>query len=270
MKLFILPFDHRSSFLKLSKNKKEIEELKQIIFNGFLDIFKNYKNKKELGILVDETYGKKIIEQAKKNKIKLCVPIEKSGKEIFECGYKDLNKIKEINPEYIKVLVRYNPINIKENKLQLKRLEKINQFCKENKYKILFELLVPPTKEDLKLTDDYDKKIRLDRTIQAIQEIQEKINVNIWKIEGFSKKGLEEITKITNKKIIILGRGEDKQKVKKWLNNAKEFEQIIGFAIGRTIFQEELKDYLKNKISKEKAEENISKNFLYFINLWNK
>jgi len=270
MKLFILPFDHRSSFLKITKKKKEIEKLKQIIFNGFLKTYTTYSRKKELGILVDEKYGKEIIENAKKNKITLCLPVEKSGKTIFQSNYRDLNKIKKINPNYIKILVRYNPINIRENKIQIKRLEKINQFCKENKFKIIFELLVPPTKEDLELTNNYDKSLRLDRTLQAIQEIQEKINVYIWKLEGFSKKGLEEITKITNKKIIILGRGENKQKVKKWILDAKEFEQIIGFAIGRTLFKQELEKYLNKKISKEKAEENISKNFSYFINLWNK
>jgi myo-inositol catabolism protein IolC len=270
MKLFILPFDHRSSFFKIAKNKKEIEEAKQIIFNAFLKIYENYSPKKELGILVDEKYGKKIIKQANDKKIITCVPVERSGLEVFQSGYKDLNKIKELSPSYIKVLVRYNPFNIKENKLQLKRLEKVSEFCKENKYKIIFELLVPPTKEDLKLSTDYDKHIRLDRTLQAIQEIQEKVDVHIWKIEGFSKKGLEAITNITNKKIIILGRGENKQKVKTWINNAKEFNQIIGFAIGRTLFQNELEKYLENKISKEKAEKNIANNFLYFINLWNK
>jgi len=265
MKLFILPFDHRSSFLKILEkpNKKKVQALKQTIFEGFLDIYNNYKNKKELGILVDEKYGSEIIKYAKEKGITLCLPIEKSGKNILELEYKDLNEINKINPDYIKVLIRYNPINLKINEKQITVLKKVNEFCLDNNYKLILELLVPPSKEDLKITKNYDKYLRLDRTLQSIEELQEFAKVDIWKLEGFNRKGWNEINKIlaNDAKIIFLGRGESKQKVKKWLIEAKNEKNIIGFAIGRTVFMEALK--------KEKASERIAKNFKYFIDLWN-
>jgi 5-dehydro-2-deoxygluconokinase len=89
-------------------------------------------------------------------------------------------------------------------------------------------------------------------------------------LEGFSKKQWEGVIKSTNKgsKIVFLGRGEDKSKVSKWMKDASQHEEIIGFAIGRTIFLEPLKDYQKKKIAKEIAIKKISDNFNYFINLW--
>ncbi|MDD3919014.1 MAG: DUF2090 domain-containing protein [Candidatus Pacebacteria bacterium] len=274
MKLFILPFDHRSSFLKILEkpNKKTVEELKNIIFTGFLKVYETYKTKKDLAILVDEKYGSKIIKFAKENKIQLCLPIEKSGKEILELEYKDLKEIKKIDPDYIKVLIRYNPLNIEINEKQDIVLKKINTFCEKNNYKLILELLVPPTEDDLKLTTNYDKYLRLNRTCQAIQEIQETIKVDIWKLEGFNEKGWKEINKIIKNKsqIIFLGRGESKEKVRKWLMESKKIKNIIGFAIGRTIFIDPIKEYAEKKIDENKASDEVAKRFKYYIDLFNK
>jgi len=270
MKLYILPFDHRASFLKILKKPNKVKEAKQIIFNGFLKVYDDYKNKKDLAILVDQKYGNEIINFAKEKNITICLPIERSGKDILELEYKDLNEVKKIDPDYIKLLIRYNPINIKINEKQISVLKKVNDFCLKNNYKIILELLVPPTKDDLLLTKNYDKYLRLDRTCQAINEIQEHIKVDIWKLEGFTKRGFSEIVKITDSKIIFLGRGESKQKVKKWLMESKDIESIIGFAIGRTIFLETIKKYSEGLIDKEKASQEIASNFKYFIDLANK
>ena len=71
--------------------------------------------------------------------------------------------------------------------------------------------MVPPAKDDLLLTKNYDKYLRLDRTCQAINEIQEHIKVDIWKLEGFTKGALVKLLKSLFK-IIFLGRGESKAK----------------------------------------------------------
>jgi myo-inositol catabolism protein IolC len=214
--------------------------------------------------------GDEIIKIAKEKNITFCLPIEKSGQEILKLAYKDLNEINKIRPDYIKLLIRYNPLNIEVNKKQISVLKKVNDFCLKNNYKILLELLVPQAKEDLLLEKDFDKHIRLDRTCQAINEIQEYIKVHIWKLEGFTKKGWYEISKLTDSKIIFLGRGESKAIVKKWLLNSKNIENIIGFAIGRTIFLESLEKYSKNLITKEQAIQEIENNYKYFINLADK
>ena len=71
----------------------------------------------------------------------------------------------------------------------------------------------------------------------------------------------------TNKgsKIVLLGRGEDKSKVSKWMRDASGYKEIIGFAIGRTIFLEPLKEYQNNKATKE---ETIKKISVTTNNLW--
>ena len=257
---FILPFDHRTSFVKdilgLEKtspqNEEKIKELKKIIFQGFLLSLKG-KNKKSFGILVDEKYGKNILEEAKKRKIIIALPVEKSGTQELklEYGSKFKEHINKFRPDYIKILVRYNPKD--KNKKSI--LKKINEFAQKENYKILLELLAPPSKR-----------------VETIKEIAKIIKVDVWKLEGTTDKKLwSKIIKAINEKsqIIVLGRGENKAVVEKWLKTAKYFPEIIGFAIGRTIFKKPLIEYVKRKKSKEETADQIADNFNYFLNLWN-
>jgi myo-inositol catabolism protein IolC len=114
------------------------------------------------------------------------------------------------------------------------------------------------------------KEIPESESIFLKKEVKEKVKVSVWKLEGFSKKQWENVIKSTNKgsKIVLLGRGEDKSKVSKWMRDASGYKEIIGFAIGRTIFLEPLKEYQNNKSTKEETIKKISDNFNYFINLW--
>jgi 5-dehydro-2-deoxygluconokinase len=267
--LIILPFDHRSSFLKdITPQKEKVKEMKEMIFDAFL---LSARNKKDFAILVDEELGENVLLRAKKEKIRICLPVEKSGQKELELDFgKDFKKhIKKFDPDYVKILIRYNPLNKEINKKQLEVLSLIDDFCRKNKYKVLLELLVLPTKEEASI-DNYDKLLRHKKTIEAINEIKSKIKVSVWKLEGFSKKQWEGVIKSTNSgsKIVFLGRGEDKTKVSKWMKDASQYEEIIGFAIGRTIFLEPLKEYQNKKIAKEDAIKKISDNFNYFINLW--
>lgn len=278
--LFILPFDHRTSFLRdvlnvagkpNKKQKERIKELKSVIFEAFVSAVKKERNRKSFGILVDEEYGEEILKKAEKENFTVCLPVEKSGKEELSLQYgKNFKKhVDKFKPDFVKVLIRYNPLNKKINERQRKVLKKINVLSK--RYKIILELLVPPAGQEKNLKN-YDKDVRMERTVETIKEIKEVIRVDVWKLEGFEKNQWKKVIGAVPKrsKIIFLGRGQDKKKVIKWLKAAAPHEEIIGFAIGRTTFLEALKKYDKNEISKKKAVETISSNYKNFINLWKK
>lgn len=283
-KLYILPFDHRSSFfknimgVKNTPSKKDINQanqLKEIIFDGFLLALQGFKNKNDFAILVDEKTGQSILDKAKKEKIKICLPVEKSGSLFdFEYGNKFGEHIKKINPDFVKALIRYNPDNVEINKKQLAKLKQLAQFCEKEKYPLLIELLVPPNDSDLKKhgIKNYDQKIRPAKTILAINEIEVVAQPSIWKLEGFNAEGWKKIIKhIDNKaEIIVLGRGEEDKQVRKWLKDASAFKEIIGFAVGRTVFAEAIKSYLLGEISQHEAALWIAIKFSFFASLWQK
>jgi len=262
--LIILPFDHRSSFVRdilnvekpSKKDEEKIKELKKIIFEGFMAFALNQKNK-PLGILVDEMYGEEIIKEAKEKNIITSIPVERSGTKDFEFEFDNFEEhIKKFNPDYVKVLFKYS--SDKNNINSFKKLYQLGQFCEKNNYKLIFELLIP------------SKEKRLEETLKAVKELKNFIKVDIWKMEGYSEQEWREIIKLLNEKeqIIVLGRGEDKQKVENWLKEASKIDKIIGFAVGRTIFLETLKEYYQNKLSREQAIEKIKTNFEYFVNFW--
>ncbi|HDQ88769.1 MAG TPA: DUF2090 domain-containing protein [candidate division WWE3 bacterium] len=281
MNLLILPFDHRSSFSKNilgiegvpnPSQTEEIKRLKNLVFKGFLKVRENAENPEELGILVDEMYGLEILQEANKLGVVTSVGVEKSGLDIFdfEYGKKFGKHIDAIEPTYVKVLVRYNPENKKANKKQLERLKKLSDFCLKNNRKLLFELLVPPTEKDKNSEQDFEAVIRPEKTAEAIVEISEKVKANLWKLEGFSSEGWQQVLQVIPKdeKVIVLGRGEDAEKVKFWLQEGAKFDQIIGFAVGRTIFMEPLLGHLKNGVSEEDTINKIADNYKVFVDLW--
>lgn len=281
MNLLILPFDHRSSFsskiLKISGEPNEeqvqqIKDLKNTIFEAFLNIREKDENPEDLGILVDEEYGKEILKKANDRGITTSVGVEKSGQKVlkFEYGNKFNKHIEQINPNYVKVLIRYHPENQRGNKKQLSRLKKLSDYCKKTNRNLLLELLVPPSEKE-KEEETFDTNIRPEKTAKAIKEIINKeIEVDIWKLEGFTYEGWEKVLQNLpeNSKIVVLGRGEDEEKVEFWLKEAAKFDQIIGFAIGRTIFMKPLLSLLDEKISKEEAKRQIGLNYKKFIDIW--
>ena len=80
------------------------------------------------------------------------MPVEKSGQNEFDFDYGDDfgAHIEKFDPDFSKVLVRYNPDDDAEmNERQLGRLKRLADWLHAHDRKFLFELLVPATDEQL-------------------------------------------------------------------------------------------------------------------------
>jgi len=274
-KIFMLPFDHRHSFVesfgfkeKLDKKQFEtIKQYKQIIYNGFLLVRKGIKDKSNLCILVDDYFGSEILKSARINKIPFAISTEKSGKKYFdfEYGKNFAQFLEKANPNFVKALVRYDPKDRRNCLTSLKKLKQLNDFCRREKRVFLIELLTPESKNKSFIT------------ARSIFEFQEHgIDPDIWKIEAYDKKSdwqivIKQIKNSGHRKfvaIIMLGRGEDTNQVKKWINTASKIKDINGFAIGRTVFLDALLSFHKKEISEIEATKIIAKRYSEFIKLW--
>ncbi len=291
-KLYILPFDHRGSFIKMfglaqdnltNADVKKLSDYKHIVYEGFLEAFKMGVPKAYAALLVDEQFGSAIQLEAKKKGITRLLPVEISGQDEFDFEYgKNFEKhIKKFSPEYVKVLVRYNPGGDKEmNERQLKRLKVMSDFCHKNNYQYLFELLVPTTPEQLAESggseEIYDTTMRPNLMKRAMEELQRGgVEPDVWKIEGLEDpQDMFEVAKQGRSQgrghvgIVVLGRGESDEKVKKWLSAAAGVPGVIGFAVGRTVWKEALLEHLAGKISRKEAAEIIAKNFKGYADLF--
>src|SRR5688572_13470941 len=119
-KLYILAFDHRGSFQKAVVGKSsgltqedtdKIKDAKSVIFDGMVIAAEAGELSQHMGVLVDEQYGGDIPAMARKHGLKLAMPVEKSGQDMFDFEYGDDfgAHIEQFDPDFSKVLVRYNP-----------------------------------------------------------------------------------------------------------------------------------------------------------------
>ena len=69
---------------------------------------------------------------------------------------------------------------------------------------------------------------------------------------------------------IILGRGEDDQKVHEWLTTAARVPGFIGFAVGRTVFWEPLVGWRDKKNTREEAVTEIARRYRKFVDIFEK
>lgn len=284
--LFLLPFDHRSTFVRDllgisgrpgNRDRDRVLELKHIIFEGFLLAREGDRRPDDLGILVDEEYGSDVIRSARDRGIPFAVPVEKSGQPIFdfEYGQQFGDHILRLRPTYVKALVRYNPANIADNALQRERLSLLSAFCRKEAFPLLFELLVPPTPDDTAKAGSvlaYDRDFRWELTVRAIREIRKDVDVDVWKIEGMPDGHWTDVIREIgpDSRIIVLGRGQDEQAVIAWLNAAVTHQEIVGFAIGRTVFMDALKRFIGNQIPRRQASEEIAGKYSSYVSYWRK
>lgn len=261
---------------------KMISSYKTLIYEGFTKALAKGLPKAKMSVLVDEQFGAEVIEKARKDGVTLCICVEKSGQDEFDFEYTDWQQhIDAVNPQIIKVLVRYNPEGEKAgNVRQTTRLAELSRFLEKTNRKFMFELLVPATAGQLeKCNGDkkmYDVEVRPRLMIQAIHEIQKAgIEADIWKLEGLDRTvDFEAVCKAATDGgreqvgCIVLGRGENEQKVREWLKVGANVKGVIGFAVGRTVFWEPLKAFRENRMTRDQAAEKIAETYASLCNLW--
>src|SRR3954462_11805900 len=286
-KLFVLAFDHRGSFQKKmfgiegdpsEEQTQTISDAKRLIYEGLIKATDQGAPAEAIGCLVDEQFGGSFAPEAKERGFKLAMPVEKSGQDEFDFQYGDQfgDHIEKFDPDFSKVLVRYNPDGDREmNERQTARLKRLSDWLHEHDRKFLFELLVPATDEQLEQaggdTDRYDAELRPELMRRAIEEIQDHgIEVDIWKIEGVDEQSDAEMLAQQTRKgegregvvCVLLGRGASDEKVDQWLRAASPVEGFVGFAIGRSIWWDALKGFLDGSLEREAAAEKIADNYL--------
>jgi myo-inositol catabolism protein IolC len=292
-KLYILAFDHRGSFQKqmfgipgdpTPEETETIADAKRLIFEGMLQAVGSGADPHATGVLVDEQFGSDIPARAREAGLRLAMPVEKSGQPEFDFQYGDDfgAHIESFDPDFSKVLVRYNPDDDPElNERQLERLKRLADWLHSHARKFLFELLVPATAQQKESvggdSDRYDTELRPELMRRAIEAIQNYgVEVDIWKIEGVDEQSEAAMLALQARtgpgreqvKCVLLGRGASTAKVEEWLGAAAPVTGFIGFAIGRSIWWDALKGFLDKSLDRGTAASQIADNYLHFVKIY--
>jgi 5-dehydro-2-deoxygluconokinase len=291
-KLYILAFDHRGSFQKKmfgiegdpsAEQTETIADAKRLIFEGMVDAVEHGAEPEATGVLVDEQFGSDIPQRARALGLKLAMPVERSGQDTFDFEYGEAfgEHIERFDPDFSKVLVRYNPEGDADaNATQVGKLKRLSDWLHERDRKFLFELLVPAEPAQLESVggdvDVYESELRPQLMRQSMAEIQDAgVEPDIWKIEGVETQ--DDCAMLVRQArtggrdgvvCVLLGRGADDAKVDHWLRQAAPVEGFVGFAIGRSIWWDALKSFLGGELPREDAARRVAENYLRFIEVY--
>ncbi len=289
--LLVLAFDHRKSIRGLfgiegpptPGQAERISAAKLIILDGLLAAHGRMDRSGTPGLLVDEEFGSEVIARATGQGVVTAVACERSGQAEFQFEYGDdfASHLERVRPDFAKALVRFNVGGDRElNLRQIERLKVLAGWLADHRPKLLFELLVPPTEAQLKELgndrDRFDAELRPELVCDAITELQDAgIEPAVWKIEGLEDRAdCERVAAACRRdgrddaRCLILGRGADFAKVEHWLEVAAPVEGFDGFAIGRSIWWNEIDDFLGGRADRGETVDRIAANYLHFVDVY--
>jgi myo-inositol catabolism protein IolC len=209
-------------------------------------------------LLIDHEYGGQFVPEVQAHGIGVAMPVEESGQAelSFLCGGHPERIITACRPDYVKVLIRYNPGgDAAMNARQRGRLRELSGWLAGRPQQLMLELLVPP--EDAQLAavghdrGRFDRQTRAELTVTAIGQIAgDGIRPALWKIEG--PESAQDAARIAeavrsadpDAGCLVLGRGADAAAVRRWLAIAAATDGFTGFAVGRTIWWDALRAFV--------------------------
>ena len=290
--LYILPFDHRSSFEKAlfgwsgalaPEQTARIAATKRVIYDGFRQALGSEIDVADAGILVDEQFGAAILRDARAAGFITCMPAEKSGESEFqfEFGERFAQHIEAFQPTFVKVLVRYNvEDDPARNRRQAARLKTLSDYVHAHGRRLMFELLVPMTHEQSDRLDGdahlFDHDLRPSLMMAAIKELQDAgVEPDVWKVEGLETaddcaKVVETARRDGRGRVgcIVLGRGSSADRIVSWLRNAAAVPGFVGFAVGRTTFWDAVVALRDGRMSQEQAAQAIADRYREWIRIF--
>ena len=285
--LFILAMDQRDSFQRTlfgvtgtptADQLASMRAAKWLIFAAAQRVAGSQPEGSRLGILVDEQLGADVARGARTAGFELAMPVEVSGAERLEFEYGDDfgAHIEAFDPDWVKVLVRFNPADPAElQQAQIAKLKQLHDWVASNRRRWLLELLVPATRKQLAKYEDqalYDEHARPGLTAEVITSLTGAgVYPSIWKLEGYdTTEGAQLVLDAVKSRdpvseCVVLGRNAPQRQLDHWLDIAAPLEGFVGFAIGRSNWNQPLADYLAGRQDQASTERRIAENYSHYI-----
>ncbi|MES2171627.1 MAG: DUF2090 domain-containing protein [Actinomycetota bacterium] len=289
--LFLLAMDHRDSLERdvyglrsepTAADIARIEHGKLLVYRGLEAAIDAGACAKSAGVLVDEFFGAEVARLARARGVDLAMPVERSGQKLLVLEYGDdwLEHVADFDPDQVKVLVRDNPDDDPAARAaQFASLAAVSLALQQAARSFIIELLVPATSEQLSGVGGdalrYDTELRPGLTVRVMADFQRHaIEPTIWKIEGLET--ADAATDVVRQaqvggrgevRCIVLGRDAPADRLDHWLSIAAATPGFIGFAIGRSIWEQPLRDHLAGG-SEAGLIEAVAANYRHFAGVY--
>ncbi len=292
--MYILRFDHRVPFLKNLFNvapgdlpdddqRLQISDLKGLVYEGLCQALDEGVARESVVIVIDEEFGAKIARQSKEAGIPVAISVERSGRDEFELEYGDdfARHIEDLDPNFIKALARYNPAGDAElNHRQRERLVTLSKWADAEGRKWIFELLIPPTRDQLERSNGdvatFEREVLPQLLIETVASLQDAgVRPAVWMIPGLATRSdyesaAHQVLAESHGEVVcvVLGQGPDAERIRDWVRVAGEAKGFGGLAVAQTIWLPILKDFSAKNIDRASARTRIARSFIEVVSLY--
>ncbi len=280
MRTFILAVDHRNSLrgwlgelgVPAGETDATARRLKNLCVAALAQAGPRLQADETPMLLLDEQYGVEAIPSARRQGLQIVIPAERSGQAefLFEHGDGFGAAIARVEPDAVKALVRYNPAGDAElNRRSRTQLITLQEYLRESDTRFMLELLVPPTAQQTAAAGaEFDERLRPMLTAQAIDQLAaDGLRPHWWKLEGNNDPQAAAIVAdaaapAAQIGCLVLGRGQDRDSVVRWVRTAATVGGFVGFAVGRTLWTDPFTALVRAEIDERETAERIADAYL--------
>ena len=271
--VYALAFDHRRQFVDMAQDAgaplSKISELKQLLVDALTQLTQKPALKGKLGVLIDDVFGQEQLNKATGQGLWIGRPVElpKSRPLVYECGPNIGLNIKDWPKEQVvKCLVFYHPDDHMTLRLQQEEsIKELYKACTKTGHELLLEIIPPEG------TEDGDSA--LIRTMNRLYNLG--IKPDWWKVQAPKDEStwatLESTIKTRDpfcRGILLLGLDAPMEELTKAFRMATNQSVCKGFAVGRSLFGEASRQWLRGNLDDEGFKNEVTARYLSLIEIW--
>ena len=273
--IFGFAFDHRKQLLDLATkygvDSNKINKIKNLFIKSTQKVIDKFNiPEKNIGVLIDDTYGEDALNSIAEKSWWIGRPVElPSSRPLMFEGHQSIGSKIQSWPltHIVKCLFFYHPGDSEE--LKNKQEQKIKELyfaCLQSGHQLLLEVIPPSEFEN---DEDTIPKI-----LQKFYDLE--IKPDWWKLPSMKENSWKQVSTIINTSdshcqgVLLLGLSAPIDIVKESFDVAAKYTICKGFTVGRTIFYDPAELWMQNKITDEELVDSVSKNYTDLIKAWKK
>jgi 5-dehydro-2-deoxygluconokinase len=273
--IFGFAFDHRKQLAELAEMYGEglskITELKKLFIRSVENTIEKLNiPEKNIGVLIDDTYGEDALNSIAEKAWWIGRPVELPGSRPLKFeGQQSIGSKLQSWPlsHVVKCLFYYHPDDSDE--LKTKQEQKVKELyfaCIQSGHQLLLEV-IPPSEYEM------DEEI-IPSVLKRFYDLE--IKPDWWKLPALKDKSWIQVGNIINsydphcQGVLLLGLSAPIDSVRESFSVAAKYNICKGFTVGRTIFYEPAKLWMQHKISDQELVDFVSTNYNELIQSWKK
>ena len=271
--LCIFAFDHRKQLedmaLESGADISKIPQLKELLLKAAQKAAEEAGLQGNFGILADTTYGQAALNTITGQGWWIGRPIEQPSSYPLRLEHGNIGSqlISWPKEHVVKCLVFCHPNDSTDiSTQQFDLVDQVWQACCLSGHELLLEVILPNHADQ--------DELHYATLLSAFYE--RGIKPDWWKLPAQSSKNWERISQIIDENdsdcrgILILGLDAPEEQIKASFATAASHEKIKGFAVGRTIFGEPSRLWLKNIYKDDELINTVTQRYKSLIQCWQK